>query len=192
MNRYRRETYQSFCGGRLLRKTALAAHLTAIAIVTLAVGLQTSPALAKPSELIKRFSDWAAYRHTSGNERYCFILAAPDSKKPTNVKRGPIVVHITAWPKHGIRAQLSVKIGYRFKAGVPVGVAIGNQRFSLFTKNDRAFVDSPTDELKLIEAMKKGNRMVVTGQSERGTVTTDVYSLIGFSQALKMMTSSCS
>lgn len=161
------------------------------ALVMVAI-LNSGPAAAKPSELIKRFSDWTAYRHTSGKEKYCFILAAPDSKKPDNVKRGPIVVHIAAWPKHGIRAQLSVKIGYTFKAGVPVGVAIGSERFSLFTKNDRAFVDSPTDELKLIEAMKKGSRMVVTGQSERGTVTTDVYSLIGFSLALQKMTSTCS
>jgi hypothetical protein len=154
--------------------------------------LSTGPVTAKPSELIKRFSDWAAYRHTAGKEKFCFILAAPDSRKPANVKRGKIAIHITAWPKHGIRAQLSVKIGYRFKAGVPVGVAIGNAQFNLFTQNDRAFVDSPTDELKLIEAMKKGSRMIITGQSERGTVTTDVYSLIGFSLALQKMTSSCS
>ncbi len=154
--------------------------------------LSAGPAAAKPSELIKRYSDWAAYRHTAGKEKYCFILAAPDSLKPNNVKRGRVAIHITAWPKHGIRAQLSIKIGYRFKAGAPVGVAIGTAQFNLFTKDDRAFVESPTDELKLIEAMKKGSRMIITGQSERGTITTDGYSLIGFSLALQKMTSSCS
>ena len=40
--------------------------------------------------------------------------------------------------------------------------------------------------------MKKGNQMIVTGVSARGTKTTDTYSLNGITAALKAMADKCS
>ena len=39
--------------------------------------------------------------------------------------------------------------------------------------------------------MKKGNNMKVVGYSTRGTKTTDIYSLAGFSAAYSHMTTLC-
>lgn len=114
-----------------------------------------------------------------------------DSHGTGGVKRGVPHIYVSAWPKDGIRTEFSVKGGYRFKKNTAVQVTIGTATFQLFARNDRAFVRNPTEELKLIEAMKKGSRMTVKGVSEQGTGTTDSYSLIGLSQALQELASGC-
>ena len=47
------------------------------------------------------------------------------------------------------------------------------------------------DEQKLIEAMKKGSKLVVKATSTRGTQTTDTYSLNGLSQAMDAIATAC-
>jgi hypothetical protein len=39
--------------------------------------------------------------------------------------------------------------------------------------------------------MKKGSTMVIQGTSERGTATSDTYTLVGLSQSLQALTASC-
>jgi Invasion associated locus B (IalB) protein len=70
-------------------------------------------------------------------------------------------------------------------------VTIGSDTFKLFGKGDRGFVNDPTEELKLIESMKKGSSAVVRGVSVKGTGTTDTYSLSGLAQALDKMAAAC-
>ena len=47
------------------------------------------------------------------------------------------------------------------------------------------------DEKKLIDAMKRGAEMSVTGTSSRGTLTRDNYSLAGISAALDKVAATC-
>ena len=50
--------------------------------------------------------------------------------------------------------------------------------------------DSSTDK-KLVDAMKRGQRMIVEGTSSRGTKTKDTYSLACFSNAYKAISAKC-
>ncbi|MCB1548143.1 MAG: hypothetical protein KDJ41_09990 [Hyphomicrobiaceae bacterium] len=165
----------------------LAAGVLTVLLATVAVW----QAAAAPSEVIGRFSDWIALRHKAGGQVFCFAMSKPTAMEPAGVKRGVPHIYVSAWPKDGIRTEFSVKGGYRFKKNTAVQVTIGTATFQLFARNDRAFVRNPTEELKLIEAMKKGSRMTVKGVSEQGTGTTDSYSLIGLSQALQELASGC-
>ncbi len=70
-------------------------------------------------------------------------------------------------------------------------VTIGNETFSLFPKDERAFVADSTQELKLVEALKKGSKADVTATSARGTETTDTYTLTGLKQALSELAKKC-
>ena len=47
------------------------------------------------------------------------------------------------------------------------------------------------EDLKLIAAMKRGERMIVDGKSNRGTTTKDTYSLKGFSSAYQAISAKC-
>ena len=44
---------------------------------------------------------------------------------------------------------------------------------------------------KIIFAMKKGLELEVTGESSRGTITNDIYTLKGFTAALNKLTDEC-
>ena len=61
----------------------------------------------------------------------------------------------------------------------------------LFAKDDKAFVADPTEELKLIEAMKRGSSMKVDATSDSGSSTSDTYSLMGISAALRGLSDTC-
>ena len=45
--------------------------------------------------------------------------------------------------------------------------------------------------MKLLAAMKRGNTMIVTGTSSRGTLTTDRYSLSGITAAIEAIGKAC-
>jgi hypothetical protein len=90
-----------------------------------------------------------------------------------------------------VKGEVSVKLGYPIKAQSDVTVLVGKDEFKLFSKDERAFVSDPTQELKLIETMKKGSSLVVKAKSERGTATTDTYSLAGFAQAMQELAKTC-
>jgi hypothetical protein len=67
----------------------------------------------------------------------------------------------------------------------------GGAKFTMFTDQRSAWIENPSQEGELIEAMRKGNRMVVRGQSRRGTITTDTYSLSGITAALNAIQKEC-
>jgi hypothetical protein len=148
-------------------------------------------ALAQAPKLVSTFSDWSSYMHESDDAKICFAVSQPKDQEPKNVNRDAAYFYISAWPKDGVRTEISVKIGYPFKKGSEATVTVGDAAFKLFTQNDRAFVGDAAQELKLLEAMKKGETMQVQGTSERGTLTTDRYSLTGVTQALQAATQQC-
>jgi hypothetical protein len=49
----------------------------------------------------------------------------------------------------------------------------------------------PAEERKLIDAMRKGSALSMTGLSSRGTKTEDTYSLFGLSAALGEVEKAC-
>lgn len=150
-----------------------------------------SPAGAQSGKFVARFSDWSAYVSDSPTNKVCFAISQPKDTKPKNVKRGPIYFYISHWPSDKVRNEISVKIGYPFKPNAASEVKIGTNRFKLFTKDEGAFVESVDNEQRLIDAMKTGSTMVITGRSARGTLTTDRYSLNGISAALDKINTEC-
>ncbi len=49
----------------------------------------------------------------------------------------------------------------------------------------------PSDDVGLINSMRKGAQAVVTGVSSRGTTTIDTISLTGFTAALEAINKAC-
>ena len=159
--------------------------------MTAAIFIAAAAAAAAQTKLVDTFNDWYFYSHEGSNERVCFAASAPQSSEPAGVSRDPAYFYISAWPKEGVRTELSVKIGYPFREGSEAKVTIGNETFTMFTHEDRAFVNNPIEELKLLEAMKRGSTMVVEGVTEQGTSTRDTFSLLGVTKAVQTLTSQC-
>jgi invasion protein IalB len=138
-----------------------------------------------------KFGDWIVHRNAGDGPKICFAATQPRIKEPAGANRAKIVLYVSAWPKEGVKSEVSIKLGYRIKPDSPVAVTVGTDSFQLFAEEDRAYVSDATEELKLIEAMKKGSKLVVQATSSKGTQTTDTYSLSGLGQALQAIASAC-
>ena len=64
-------------------------------------------------------------------------------------------------------------------------------KFQLFTSGSRAWSFSVSEDLKIINAMKTSLKLSVIGTSSRGTITTDTYSLLGFTKAYQKINEAC-
>lgn len=166
--------------GRTLKVTAASLAL---------LGFLSLPALAKTPEPLGTFKDWKAFVMDEGGRKVCFIVSTPKDSKPSNVRRGDIFFFVTSWG--GGSAEPSVTIGYPFKKNSTSIAKIGSDKFTMFTTDDGAWFRDQKDEKRLIEAMKRGSNMVITGTSSRGTLTTDNYSLSGVTAALDKIRRTC-
>ncbi|MCX5494695.1 invasion associated locus B family protein [Kaistia dalseonensis] len=162
-----------------------------IATAALLVGAFAGVAHAQTPNRVGTFKDWSAYAYSDARGKVCYAASQPKSQKPEGAKRDPAYFMVTARPAENVRSEISVIIGYPFKEGSKVTVDIDGQKFSMFTKDDGAWIENAAEEASLIAAMKKGHAMSVSGTSRRGTVTTDAYSLSGISASLDSVAKSC-
>ncbi|MCB1520137.1 MAG: hypothetical protein KDJ37_06125 [Hyphomicrobiaceae bacterium] len=160
--------------------------------VVLAVAAGMSCAgVANAAKLIEKNGDWSLFIHDAAQKKICFAASQPAESSPADAKRDPVYFYISAWPKDGVKTEVSVLLGYPIKKGSDVTVSIGGASFKLFPQDDKAFVADPNDELKLIDAMRRGNDMKVAATSEAGVVTEDSFSLRGVTASLKDLDQKC-
>ena len=150
-----------------------------------------APVLAQGIERIGDFDDWSAFRFTEGGNRACYMASQPVKAEGKYTRRGDIYALVTHRPAENRRDEVSFIAGYAFKANSTVEVKIGGQGFQLFTSEDGAWTANKDEDQRLVQTMIKGNRMIVKGTSTRGTLTTDTYSLKGFTAAYRAITDTC-
>ena len=157
--------------------------------------VSASSVAADTPTLLGSFNDWSAFQTITTSGRTCYALAKPKSSEPKKAKRDPIYFLISDWPLRKTRSEPEVVPGYEYKADGPVTATIGSDKFEFFAKNDgdsgSAWIKDQNDEVRLVEAMKHGSFVVVTGVSQRGTTTHDTYSLSGLSAALEKIHAAC-
>lgn len=152
---------------------------------------------AQEVEAVGVHNAWSVYQTGSGAARVCWIRAAParqDARRSgqrVSVNRGETYLTVAARPNDGVRNEVSTQIGYTFRQNSEVRVDIGSSRFTMFTDGDKAWPESPADDDRIVEAMRRGAEAVLTGVSSRGTTTIDTYSLIGFTAALEQAQGLC-
>ena len=143
--------------------------------------------------LVVQFADWGAYYAAPGGRKVCFALSKPTASKtePVGRKRDQPYLFISNRPAENIRNEVSLIIGYPFKPSSDATAEIGTAKFTMQTQNDGAWFKSAPEEVRFIEAMRKGADLIVKGMSGRGTATTDQFSLKGLSQALERADREC-
>lgn len=148
-------------------------------------------AYAQEPRVLAVHGDWTAYVFTENGNKVCYMASQPIKAEGKYSKRGDIFALITHRPAEDSRDVFSYITGYTYKPNSNVTVKIGSKSFSLFTQNDMAWtVDDKTDR-DLAEGIRNGSRMVVTGRSSRGTLTTDTFSLKGSSAAHDAISREC-
>jgi len=152
---------------------------------------------AEPATLLCVTKDWAAFTSGSGSSKICYTLSKPTVTEPKAAKRDPIYFIITDWPgrRPKTKSEPEAVPGYQYKDGATVTAQVGGAKFEMFAKNDAgagaAWVRERADEVRMIEAMKRAKQLIVTGTSQRGTLTHDTYSLAGLSDSLSKIHEAC-
>ncbi len=133
-------------------------------------------------------TDWSVFEEQ--NPRECWSVSAPKETVNTRdgnvvaVRRGEILLMVFYRPGDNVTGQVAFTGGYPFAGGSTVTIDIGGTQFQLFTEGEWAWPATPEDDAAVINAMKRGADATLTGRSGRGTVTTDKFSLLGFTASV--------
>ncbi|MEJ8574800.1 invasion associated locus B family protein [Microbaculum marinum] len=171
----------------MIQKIALVSTLSILTTFLASAGAVQAQT-AKP---LGQFKDWGAYVAEAGGGKVCYVLSQPKSTAPDNVNRDPVYFFVTTRPGQGVKNEVSVVVGYPYQEESKASAVVGSDSFTLFTKDDGAWVENAAEEARLVAAMRAGATMQVKGTSSRGTETVDSYSLSGISAALDRIAIEC-
>lgn len=166
-------------------------NLLIATVIFLMTSMTGAPAEASQPRLLSVDGAWSSYVFREDGGKVCYMAAKPSKSVGNYSRRGEIFTLITHRPKEGTSNVFSYITGYTYKPGSDVTVDIDGKIFVLFTQDDTAWApDAETDE-RLAEAIRKGNRMTVSGISSRGTKTKDTFSLKGSGKAHDRINKEC-
>ena len=127
----------------------------------------------------------------SKNDDWCYIGSLPiKSDLPDTKKRGEnyILVYKIIGSDENI---VQVEAGYQYNLDEDIVVTIDNTSFKFYSTEDSSETAWTNNDEKVVNAMKKGLVLVLSGQSSRGTITNDIYTLKGFTLAINKLNKDC-
>lgn len=148
-------------------------------------------AQAGEPRLVGTFGKWDAYVFTEGSSKVCYMSSRPETAAGNYSKRGEVYALVTHRPSERTKDVFSYIAGYDYKPGSEATLSIDKTKITLFTQDDTAWAPDSDSDRKLAEAIRTGSKMVVKGQSTRGTQTTDTFSLNGSSKAYEKISKEC-
>ena len=167
-------------------------------ILAAVLGMAALPLAAQELAMVDSETDWSVYVAESPKE--CFIVSKPTNwsaqrdGQAVTVRRGDIRFYISIIPGEEIINEPSFLAGYPLKQDSPVEMRIDSTSISLYPNaeiNPEYAWPRPDEDSALITAMRGGSEAIVVGTSARGTITTDTFSLIGFTAAFEKAQEMC-
>ncbi len=144
---------------------------------------------AHAQTLLATHQHWAVMEHRSTEDGdLCYIGSKPIDSQGNFEKRDEPLILVTSRSEYV--DEVSVTSGYRYKQDA-VSVSIDGRDFTMFTEDETAWAPDTKQDQQMIEAMKKGDELVLYGTSRKGTESRDIFSLKGFSKAYREMKARC-
>lgn len=143
-------------------------------------------------------TDWSVF--VEADE--CWSVSSPKESlntrdgKPVEVSRDETLLFVT-YSSTGLKGEVSFTGGYPFADGSTVTLQVDDTKFDLITISDTeenrryAWSASPEEDARILAAMKAGTKAVLIGRSGRGTLTTDTFSLLGFTASVTEAAKRC-
>ena len=124
-------------------------------------------------------------------DEYCYIGSlAIDTDLSLDKKRGDY--YILVYKNIGVpETVVQIEAGYNYMLTSEIIVNIDKGEYKFYTTKDLPTAAWTEEDNKIIFAMKKGLDLKITGESSRGTVTNDTYTLNGFTAAYKKLIEEC-
>ncbi len=154
-------------------------------------GLGVGGVWAQETENLGTFRFWTAWKGSDANGVICYVASQPQDAQPSNVNRDPIHFLVINRKGLGTKNEVQTLFGYPLKQESTPETSIDGKSYAMVVEGSAAWLASADDEAGFVAAMKAGSQMVVKARSQRGTDTTDTYSLIGVTAALEKIEQDC-
>lgn len=141
-------------------------------------------------------TDWSVF--VENNPTECWGVSAPKESRltdsngnPTTGRRSDMLLFVFYRPGANVAGQVAFTGGYPFANDSTVSMDIGGTEYQLFTDGEWAWPATAEEDAKIVAAMKRGANAILKGRSGRGNITTDTFSLLGFSAAVEEAQKRC-
>ena len=161
-------------------------------IILIFFSILHNQAIAEEVKKIGKFKDWETIVIKNDSKLVCFAQSKPVLQSPKSYKR-EARLFVSFRPNEKILNEISITAGYKFNNQNSITAKSGKfkYKFDIAQENFAWMADSKMEK-KMINTMKKGSRIMVSGYNQEGSQTIDHYSLLGFTKAYKAAKKSCS
>ena len=151
-----------------------------------------TPLKAEELKQIGKFKDWQTMVLIEPTGTVCFAQSSPVLQAPKSNKRDARLF-VTFRPNEKIIDEISASPGYEFNQNNSVTATSGKEKIKFdIVQQGFAWIADNKIEKKMVNVMKKGSRLMITGYNQNGSQTIDHYSLLGFSKAYDAAKTACS
>ena len=151
-----------------------------------------SLASAEEVKKIGKFKDWETMVIKNDTQFVCFAQSKPVLQSPKKNKR-EARLFVSFRPNKKILDEISITAGYEFNKKNSITARSGKNKYKFdISQENFAWMADDKEEKKMIKAMKRGSRIMITGYNQEGSQTIDHYSLLGFTKAYGAAKKSCS
>ena len=153
--------------------------------------LIVSEASAQEIKKVGKFKDWESIIVINGSQKLCFAQSKPVLQSPKKTGR-EARLFISFRPADKIQDEISITSGYEYNKQNSVIAKSGKHKIKFDIKEQSfAWIADTKVEKKMVNVLKKGSRIMVTGYNQSGSQTIDHYSLMGFTKAYNTAKKSC-
>ena len=161
-------------------------------IVIVFITTFVSQANAEEVKKMGTHKDWETYVINTEQGKVCFTQSKPVLQAPKNSPRDARLF-ITFRPGEKIINEISITAGYEFNTKNSITATSGKNKYKFdIAQEGFAWITDNKLERKMVNTMKKGSRIMITGYNQKGSQTIDHYSLLGFTKAYNATKANCS
>ena len=149
-------------------------------------------AIAEEVKKIGKFKDWETMVIKNNSKFVCFAQSKPVLQSPKSYKR-EARLFVSFRPNEKIINEISITSGYEYNNENSIIAKSGKHKYKFdIAQENFAWLADNKMKKKMINTMKKGSRIMVSGYNQKGSQTIDHYSLLGFTKAYNTAKKSCS
>ena len=161
-------------------------------IILLLLLIFNNQAIAEEVKKIGKFKDWETMVIKNNSKFVCFAQSKPVLQSPKSYKR-EARLFVSFRPNEKIINEISITSGYEYNNENSIIAKSGKHKYKFdIAQENFAWLADNKMEKKMINTMKKGSRIMVSGYNQKGSQTIDHYSLLGFTKAYNTAKKSCS
>lgn len=147
---------------------------------------------ASKMEILGTYDYWTAYTFKDNEGKVCYMATEPTKSVGKYTVRGDIFLIVTHRMSDKTFDVVNVSAGYTYQKSSSPSFKIDNKAgVSLVSHADTAWARDAKTDAQLVQDMRRGGAAVLKGTSQRGTLTTDTFSLKGFSKAYQAIQKAC-